>query len=64
MSEDFRFIVTVTKRDDLEHPVNATDAAMLISELLEEGSLLNVVSVNELVSSWTGDISSYKEATQ
>ena len=64
MSKDFRFIVTVSKRDDLEHPVNATDAAMLISELLEEGSLLNVVSVNELVSSWTGDISSYKEATQ
>ena len=64
MSEDFRFIVTVNKRDDLEHPVNATDAAMLISELLEEGSLLNVVSVSELVSSWTGDISSYKEATQ
>ena len=64
MSKDFRFIVTVTTRDDLEHPVNATDAAMLIEELLEEGSLLNVVSVNELVSSWTGDISSYKEATQ
>jgi|APGre2960657373_1045057.scaffolds.fasta_scaffold430024_1 hypothetical protein len=64
MSKDFKFIVTVTKRDDLEHPTNATDAAMLISELLEEGSLLNVVSVNELVSSWTGDISSYKEAVR
>ncbi|CAB4156588.1 hypothetical protein UFOVP658_78 [uncultured Caudovirales phage] len=45
MSEDFAFVVTVKKRGDLEAPTNATDAASFIKWKLEEGAMLEVVSV-------------------
>lgn len=47
MSNTFSFVVTVSKRDDLEHPANALEASSFIKEKLEEGSFLTVVSVTE-----------------
>jgi hypothetical protein len=49
MSNEFTFMVTVRKRDDLEAPTDASDAASFIKWKLEEGAMLEVISVYEAV---------------
>ena len=41
MKETYSFMVTVAKRDDLEHPATAKDAASLIGYLLEPQQLVD-----------------------
>lgn len=45
MSDTYTFIVTVTKRDDLEHPADEQEAHAMVKERLENGSFLDVLSV-------------------
>jgi hypothetical protein len=52
MKETYSFMVTVAKRDDLEHPATAKDAASLIGYLLEKDAYLDVIDVRGVVNAY------------
>jgi hypothetical protein len=45
--KEYTFIVKVSQRHDLDAPLDATEAASFIKWKLEEGAMIEVVSVDE-----------------
>jgi hypothetical protein len=48
--DEFLMSVVIRRRDDLELPVEVTDAVAMVRELLEAGAFLDVVQVQGIAS--------------